>query len=185
MQGQGRGSHGIHGMQGQGRGMPGRGLGRGAGPPRGQLNTYSEVKVRVGPVPVEWPFPRVKDALFQIAQEDVAYVGKTAADGMVIPSYRDGATAEAAVRALAGKTLVGLELVHILQHLPLLVPGTRDACNLRVEYCDDVVFLHHIALSGDVLIKVKSRTNACSTETRKSIWTTSSATWKTPSPQNS
>ena len=79
VQGQGRGSHGMHGMQGQGRGMPGRGLGRGGGPPRGQLNNYSEVKIRVGPVPVEWPFPRVKDALFQTAQVDVVYVGKTAA----------------------------------------------------------------------------------------------------------
>ena len=96
-------------MQGQGRGMPGRGLGRGGGPPRpprGQLNTYSEVKVCVGPVPVDWPFPRVKDALFQTAQVDVVYVGKTAADGTVIASYRDGATAEAAARALTGKTLV-------------------------------------------------------------------------------
>ena len=106
VQGQGRGSHGMHGVQGQGRGMPGRGLGRGGGPPRGQLNTYSEVKVRVGPVPVDWSYNRVKDALFQVAQVDVAYAGQTAADGTVVVSYRDGASAEAAVRALAGRTLV-------------------------------------------------------------------------------
>ena len=62
--------------------------------------------MRVGPVPTDWSLARVKDALFQIGQVDVAYVGKTAADGTVIASYRDGATAEAAVRALAGKTLV-------------------------------------------------------------------------------
>ena len=48
----------------------------------------------------------MKDALFQVAQKDVAFVGKTAADGTVVVSYRDGASAEAAVRALAGRTLV-------------------------------------------------------------------------------
>ena len=62
---------------------------------RGQLNTYSEVKVRVGPVPVDWSFHRVKDALFHLSQVDVVFVGKTAADGTVIASFRDGASAEA------------------------------------------------------------------------------------------
>ena len=43
--------------------------------------SLSEVKVRVGPVPTDWSLARVKDALFQIGQVDVAYVGKTATDG--------------------------------------------------------------------------------------------------------
>ena len=108
-QGQGRGQYGIQGqgrgIQGQGRGIPGRGVGRGGGrgPPP---SIYSEVKVRVGPVPVDWSFHRVKDALFHLSQVDVVFVGKTAADGTVFASYRDGASAEAAVRALAGRTLV-------------------------------------------------------------------------------
>ena len=108
-QGQGRGQYGIQGqgrgIQGQGRGIPGRGVGRGGGrgPPP---SIYSEVKVRVGPVPVDWSFHRVKDALFHLSQVDVVFVGKTAADGTVIASFRDGASAEAAVRALAGRTLV-------------------------------------------------------------------------------
>ena len=53
--------------------MPGRGFGRGpitARGGRGQPISLSEVKVA-----------RVKDALFQIGQVDVAYVGKTATDG--------------------------------------------------------------------------------------------------------
>ena len=63
--------------------MPGRGFGRGpitARGGRGQPISLSEVKVRVGPVPTDWSFARVKDALFQIGQVDVAYVGKTATD---------------------------------------------------------------------------------------------------------
>ena len=63
--------------------MPGRGFGRGpitARGGRGQPISLSEVKVRVGPVPTDWSLARVKDALFQIGQVDVAYVGKTATD---------------------------------------------------------------------------------------------------------
>ena len=66
--------------------MPGRGFGRGpitARGGRGQPISLSEVKVRVGPVPTDWSLARVKDALFQIGQVDVAYVGKTAADDTV------------------------------------------------------------------------------------------------------
>ena len=104
MQGQGQG-RGQYGIQGQGRGIPGRGVGRGGGrgPPP---SIYSEVKVRVGPVPVDWSFHRVKDALFHVTQVDVAFVGRTAPDGTVVASYRDDASAKAAVRALAGRTLV-------------------------------------------------------------------------------
>ena len=66
--------------------MPGRGFGRGPITARGGRGqpislSLSEVKVRVGPVPTDWSFARVKDALFQIGQVDVAYVGKTATDG--------------------------------------------------------------------------------------------------------
>ena len=94
MQGQGQG-RGQYGIQGQGRGIPGRGVGRGGGrgPPP---SIYSEVKVRVGPVPVDWSFHRVKDALFHVTQVDVAFVGRTAPDGTVVacllytsPSPRD------------------------------------------------------------------------------------------------
>ena len=61
--------------------------------------------MRVGPVPTDWSFGRVKDVLFQIGQVDVAFV-RIGADGMVLASYRDGTSAETAACALNGRFLV-------------------------------------------------------------------------------
>ena len=89
--------------------MPGRGVPR-VQPQGGQYQRQaeqrqSEVRLRMGPVPSEWGFGRIKDAVHLITQVEAKYVSPIGPDQMVTVSFQDGPTAETAARGLNGRQL--------------------------------------------------------------------------------
>ena len=91
------------------RPMPGRGGPR-VQPQGGQYQRQaeqrqSEVRLRMGPVPSEWGFGRIKDAVHLITQVEAKYVSPIGPDQMVTVSFQDGPSAETAARGLNGRQL--------------------------------------------------------------------------------
>ena len=103
----GRGG-GMGGMRmSTGRGVPMAGRGAPRGPPHGgQYQRQTEVKVRMGPVPSEWGYNRIKDAIRLITQVQAIHVGSIGPDQLVTVSFQDGSTAATAARGLNGRQLV-------------------------------------------------------------------------------
>ena len=88
------------------RPMPGRGGPR-VQPQGGQYQRQaeqrqSEVRLRMGPVPSEWGFGRIKDAVHLITQVEAKYVSPIGPDQMVTVSFQDGPSADMAARGLNG-----------------------------------------------------------------------------------